>query len=196
MVELRHAADQISRRVREREIRRQLLANRIRKAVLTRVPPLLGELLTMTVASLIGYWLLAYGLSFAGVASLYTLVGFAALYAAQATYYKVRLAVDPGFRIPSCNCSRARFDDSASVLGSPYSSIAGVPTSVLALPAYAGILVVWRLGHDAAAIGLAAALVLAGIVLGYVMVARIASLCTTCVNIAALNVLILLELVR
>ena len=105
MIELRQTTNDITRRVHEREIRRQLLANRLRKAVVSRVPPLLAEFLKMTGASLIGYWLIAELVSIAGVKTVYTLTAFALVYSAQVTYYKVRLAADPEFRIPSCNCA-------------------------------------------------------------------------------------------
>ena len=49
---------------------------------------------------------------------------------------------------------------------------------------------------EPAPVGPLASLVLASVYLGYTMVAKVASLCTMCVNLAALNVLILVELVR
>lgn len=196
MIELRQTTDEITRRVREREIRRQLLANRLGKAVVSRVPPLLAEFLKMTGASLIGYWLIAELVSLAGVKTVYTLTAFALVYSAQATYYKVRLAADPEFRIPSCNCAGAARDDTETVLRSRYSAVLGVPNSVLALVVYSAVGTAIALEHGTVARVLAATLVLASVYLGYAMVAKVASLCTMCVNLAALNVLILVELVR
>ena len=60
----------------------------------------------------------------------------------------------------------------------------------------AALLVLIYINERDAALSLAILAVVGSVYLSYVMVAKIASLCTTCVNVAALNVLILLQFVR
>ena len=60
----------------------------------------------------------------------------------------------------------------------------------------AGLLVAVSGDCHNAAIALAVSAALASAYLGYVMVARLRSLCATCVNVAAVNVLILIQLIR
>ena len=194
---MREMTSVISRRVREREVRRQLLHNRLRKAGLRLVPALLREFLKMMTASLIGYWIIAELLAYvSGPRPLYTLTVLALVYSLQATYYKYRLSVDPGYRIPRCNCAGSGNDDTETVLRSRHSAVLKVPNSVLGALLYAALLVLVYINERDAALSLAILAVVGSVYLSYVMVAKIASLCTTCVNVAALNVLILLQFVR
>jgi uncharacterized membrane protein len=66
---------------------------------------------------------------------------------------------------------------------------------VWGLVLYTTLLVLLSLQHRAAAEALAVVGVLVSVYLGYSMVVRIRALCPTCVSIAALNVLILVQLV-
>ena len=194
---MREMTSVISRRVRERDVRRQLLYNRFRKAGLRLVPPLLREFLKMVTASLIGYWVIAELLAYvSGPRPLYTLTVLALVYSLQATYYKYRLSLDPGYRIPSCNCAGSGNDDTETVLRSRHGAVLKIPTSVLGALLYAALLVLIYMNERDAALPLAILAVVGSVYLSYVMVAKIASLCTTCINVAALNVLILLQFVR
>jgi hypothetical protein len=67
---------------------------------------------------------------------------------------------------------------------------------VLGSAFYVALAILIHLNHGAAATALGAVAVLLSAYLGYVMVVRIASLCPNCVNVAALNVLILWQLLR
>ena len=184
----------ISRRVRDLEIQRQLRFNRVRKAVLSRLPALLPEFLKMLLGAVIGFAIVAELLRrFAGVDPLYLLPAVGLLYSLQTAYYKVRLAVDPDFKIPKCRCSVAANDRTELVLRSNQSAILGIPYAVLGVGLYATLLVLVALHQRAAAEALAVAGGLGSVYLGYVMVARIAGLCPICVSIAALNVLILAQ---
>ena len=100
---------QISRRVREREIRRQILYNRLGNQVAHRFPTLLPEFLKMLLGSLIGFWIITALLAYIPHAQpLYTLPLFGLLFSLQATYYKYRLARDPGYKIPKSVVVRER----------------------------------------------------------------------------------------
>jgi uncharacterized membrane protein len=197
MNELHRAKDDIARRMREHEMRRQVLANRIRRATITRVPTLARELLKMTAASMVGYWLIAWLVSYVGgPRTVYTLTAIALLFALKATYYKYKLAVDPDFRLPKCGCGGTDHDDTEAVLTSRHSAVLGIPNSLLAILLYVAMLVTFAMQLRVPAAVLAAVAVAGSLYLSYVMVAVITRLCTTCVNIAALNILILIELVR
>ncbi len=186
----------ISRRVREREIERQVRYNHLRKAVLSRLPALLPEFLKMLLGAVIGFGIVAELLRrFAGVDPLYLLSAFGLLFSVQTAYYKIRLAANPDFRIPKCRCAGAANDKTELVLRSGRGSMFRIPTSVLGVGLYAALLTSVALQHPAAAQALAVAGVVTSTYLGYVMVARIAALCTTCVSIAALNLLILAQFV-
>ena len=191
---------EISRLTHESERRRQLLHNRVRNAGIhaaRRLPAVQAEFLKMLTASVIGFWILTELLAYISPAEpLYTLPALGLLFSAQATLYKVKLAKDPDFEVPSCGCGLSRPDDTASVLRSRESSILGIPNSVLAIVLYVALLAaVFASRHDAA-IALAVVGGMASAYLSHVMVFRLASLCSTCVNVAALNVLILVELAR
>ena len=190
---------EVSRMAHEHVSRRQILHSRVRAAGMRaagRMPAGLAEYLQSLAASVVGFWILTALLtSISPADALYTLPALGLLFSAQATLYKVKLAMDPAFEIPSCGCGGSRVDDTAAVLRSRESTILGVPNSVLAILLYAALLVAIAGGHIEAAIALAVAAVVASAYLGYVMVFRLASLCQLCVNVSALNVLILAYLV-
>ena len=191
---------EISRLTHESELRRQLLHNRVRNAGIRatrRLPDVTAEFLKMLTASVIGFWILTELLAYVSPAEpLYALPALGLLFSAQATFYKIKLATDPDFEVPSCGCGLSRPDDTASVLRSKESSVLGIPNSVLAIVLYVALLAAVSGNHHDAALALAVVAGLASAYLGYVMVFRLASLCATCVNVAALNVLLLAHLVR
>lgn len=190
-------ATTIAQRARERELQRQIRYNRIRRAVMGRLPGLLPEFLRMLLGSLLGFAILAELLRyFADVKPLYTLPVLGLVYSLQASFYKYKLATDPTYEVPKCGCASAANDKTDVVLRSSESSIFGLPNSVIGTALYASLLLLVSLQQDVAA--LLPAIVAAGgsVYLGYVMVGKIASLCPICINIAALNVLILLQFAR
>jgi uncharacterized membrane protein len=181
-------------RVRDREVRRQIRYNDIRKFAIRladRTPALVAEFLKMTTGSLVGLWVIAELLAILGARPLYTLAALGLVYSAQAAYHKHRLAVDPAYRIPKCGCAGRRNDNSELVLQSRESSILRIPNSVLGIVSYAAILSLVYLNHNDAAMALAIAALCVSAYLSYVMIVRIRGLCASCVNIAAVNILIL-----
>lgn len=187
----------ISRRVREREIRRQILYNRTSRYVAGRVPVLLPDFLKMLMGSLIGFWVIVTLLAYIPHANpLYTLPAFGLLFSLQAAYYKYRLSVDPGYKIPKCRCAGRGDDNTEAVLKSRQSAILRIPNSVLGVAVYIALFLSVYLGHTGTAMSLAIVAVLASGYLSYVMVVKIAGLCVNCVNVAALNLLILWQLLR
>jgi uncharacterized membrane protein len=117
------------------------------------------------------------------------------VYSLQSTYYKYRLSTDPEFAIPSCRCASKRLEGTETVLRSRQSAILGVPNSLVAVAVYSAIALAAVIGDGRIALALAIVAVLASSYLSYVMLAKIRSLCSLCINIAALNVLILWQLV-
>jgi uncharacterized membrane protein len=195
----RHAGwlSAISRRVRERDIRRQILHNRLRSYVAGRLPALLPEFLKTMLGSLLGFWIITTLLAYIPHANpLYTLPAFGLLFSMQATYYKYRLSVDPGYKIPKCRCAGLRDDNTEMVLQSRQSAILRIPNSVLGVAVYIALLLSVYLGHTGTAMSLAVVAVLASAYLSYVMVVKIAGLCVNCINLAALNLLILWQFLR
>jgi uncharacterized membrane protein len=187
----------IARRARERELRRQIRYNRVRKLAVGRLPVALPEFVKMLLGSLLGLAILAELLRYlADVNPLYVLTGLGLLYSLQASFYAYKLAVDPTYEVPKCGCAGAANDKTEVVLRSSESSILGVPNSVLATALYLVLLILVYLEQDTAALLPAIVAVVGSIYFGYVMVVRLASLCPTCVNIAALNLLIVLQFVR
>ena len=196
----------ISRRVREREIRRQILYNQIRNGsvqnyltsyVADRIPVLLPEFLKMLTGSILAFWIIAKLLAYIPHANpLYTLPVLGLLYSVQATYYKYKLSVNPDYKIPKCQCSGRRNDNAEIVLQSKESAILGVPNSVLGVGLYAALLLLVYAKHPDAAMLVAIVAVLVTAYLSYVMVVKLASLCVNCINVAALNLLILWQFLR
>ncbi len=106
----------ISRRVREREIQRQMLYNQVRKVsvrhihlgnfLADRLPTLLPEFLKMLMGSLLAFWIIGKLLGYVFHAGpLYTFAVFGLIYSVQATYYKYRLSVDQATKSPSADAS-------------------------------------------------------------------------------------------
>lgn len=187
----------IFRRVREREVQRQIRYNRIKKTVVGRLPALLPEFLKMLLGSALGFGIIAELLRyFADAKPMYVLPVLGLVYSMQASYYKYKLSVNPDYRIPKCRCGGVANDKTEVVLQSRGSAILRIPTSMLGTGLYAALLFVVYLQHEVVAMQLAIVAVLGSAYLSYVMVVKIASLCPTCINIAALNVLILLQFVR
>lgn len=187
----------IARRARERELQRQIRYNRIRTVVRGRLPALLPEFLRMLLGSLLGFAILAELLRyFADVPPLYLLPVLGLVYSMQASFYKYKLAVDPTYKISTCGCAGAADDKTEVVLRSSESAILGIPNSVLGTALYAALLLLVYLQQDFAAMLPAIVAGVGSVYLSYVMVGRIASLCPICINVAALNVLILLQFAR
>jgi uncharacterized membrane protein len=196
----------VSRRVREREIRRQLRYNDARKAVIhgrgavrnyvtTRTPALAREFLGALLAALVGFVVIAELLAHvAGVSEIYTFSAFGLVYSLQSTYYKYKLTADPGFKIPSCRCARRNADGTEGVLRSSYSTTLGIPNSVYAVAFFVAVPTLAAVAGSRAALPLAVVAIAASSYLSYIMLAKVRSLCTTCVSIAALSALILWQL--
>lgn len=161
------------------------------RAVGTALPPLLPEYAKMLGGSILGFWIIAWCASLVHIPAVWTYLAFGMLYAGQATWYGHKLAIDPAFRIPRCGCTGATEDNAESVLRSESGRLLGVPNAVWALLLYvlmiALVLIDQRLGLRVAAI----TMVSASATLGFVMIVRIRALCTTCINMAAINVLLL-----
>jgi uncharacterized membrane protein len=191
----------IARRVREQEALRQIRYGRFRRAglrfVADRLPALLPDFLTTLLGSLVVYWGLAKLLAYLfDTEPLATYAALGLFYSLQASYYTYRLASDPGYKIPACRCAGRDHENSERVLRSRESTLFRLPNSVLAALFYTGILTLVFLGHRDAAMPLAVVAVFASAYLSYVMVVRIAGLCSTCISVAALSVLIFVQLVR
>jgi uncharacterized membrane protein len=196
----------ISRRVREREMLRQLQYNDARKAAIrgrsavgnylaTRTPALAREFLGTLLGALVGFLVIAELLAHvAGVSQIYTFSAFGLVYSLQSTYYKFKLAADPGFKIPSCRCARRSVDGTEGVLQSRYSATLAIPNSVYAAVFFVALPVIAAVAGSRAALPLAVVAIAASSYLSYIMLARIRSLCATCISIAALSALILWQL--
>jgi uncharacterized membrane protein len=182
--------------VRETELRSLLLQQRLRNAG-RRLPPAFRDFARMLAAAAVGFGILTELLAWlTPVEPMPALAALALLFAAQATSYAIKLARDPDYEVPGCGCGTSVNDDSTAVLRSPQSRILGVPISAYGVLLYAGLLAVALADLQALTVVLALAAGFVSLCLGYVMVARLASVCTLCVNVAALNLLILLQLLR
>jgi uncharacterized membrane protein len=198
---------EISRRVRERERRRQILYNHVRKASVPHnyfgsrvsdcIPVLLPEFIKMMIGSLLAFWIIGKLLEYIFHARpLYTFAVFGFIYSVQATYYKYRLAVDPGYKIPKCRCAGLRDDNTEEVLKSRESAILKVPNSMLGAVFYSTLLVLVYLKHTDAVRLVASVALVVSAYLSYAMVVKIRALCVNCISVGALNVLILLQALR
>lgn len=201
-----HQADfraAIAANVRRREIHRQLRHNQARKMIARgdrvlrdRTSPLVREYAATFAAAVTGTWVIGIGLRGAlGVDPLYLYASLGLVYACQATYHKYRLALDPGYQVPRCKCAGKRRDDTEAVLRSDASALAGVPNSGLAVGAYIAMIVLRASEHTSPIVALAAGAVLMSAYLGYAMVFKIRGLCSTCITLGALNVMILVAVV-
>jgi uncharacterized membrane protein len=194
----------VSDRVRQRDVERQLLYNHVRKAVVDfcrehrawiRTPPLLREFLKTLLGSVLGFWIISGLLAYVfGATPLYSFVAFGFVFSLQATYYKYRLFLDPEYKIPKCGCASAGKDATEVVLQSRESAILKIPNSALGCLLYAGLAVLIYAEYSRAAMLITALAVIVNSYLGYVMIVRLAGLCSICINIFALNMLILWQL--
>ncbi len=195
---------EISRRVREREKRRQILYNDVRKTSVAHnylgsgvadcIPVLLPEFMKMMIGALLAFWIIGKLLEYIfHVSPVYTFAVFGFIYSVQATYYKYRLAVDPGYKIPKCRCAGLRDDNTEEVLKSRESAIMKVPNSALGAVFYSTLLVLAHSKHTDAVRLVTFVALAASAYLSYVMVVKIRALCVNCIHISALNVLILLQ---
>ena len=193
----------VARRVREREVRRRVLYDRGRKIshkYLARLRPmqpttLSREFLKMWLGSLAAFWIIARLLAYVPhVSSVIVLLLFGLLFSMQATYYKYMLSRDPNFKIPKCACSGRKDDNTETVLRSSASALLGFPNSWLGVGFYGALLVSTFMRYPIAAIYLAGAGIMASALLSYLMIAKIKALCALCVNTAALNLLIFLQI--
>jgi uncharacterized membrane protein len=194
----------ISRRVGEREVRRLVWYGHTRRALAGGasfkdgvgdwLPVIWRDLARMMSGALLAFWLIGYLLSVvAGVEPLFVYLLLALIYSAQSTYYKYRLAANPDYKIPKCGCAKTpRSVDAERVLKSTEGQLLSrFPNSLLAAVFYSVMLTLACGGQLFAVGSLVLSACLFSAYLGHVMVARIGSLCTNCINIGALNVLVL-----
>jgi len=185
----------LARSVGERDVKRQVRYNDLRKLVNAHVPEIFREYFTMIVGGLIAFWLVAELLFLAfHVQPLYTYVSLGLLYALQSTYYKYRLWKDPNYKIPKCRCNSRPNENMAQVLKSKSSVVMHIPISALAILFYVLLGVAWYVGYANATLVIAVAALCISAYMSYTMIHRIGSLCSICVNITALNVLIMVRL--
>jgi uncharacterized membrane protein len=199
-------ANSISSRVAEREVRRQIDFNRVSKFVYSRlaalrstspVPALFAEFLKMLAGSMLAFFAIGWALGrFLHVRPLLLFPMLGLIYSAQATYHKYRLSANPSYRIPKCKCAGRRNDGTESVLRSSHSAWLGVPNSLFAAVIYLGLLLSVLFQQGNAIHALVTVLVVASSYLSYVMIRKVSALCGTCINLSALNLLILLQLLR
>jgi uncharacterized membrane protein len=163
--------------------------------VAARTPALAREFLGTLLGALVGFLVIAELLAHvAGVGQIYTFSAFGLVYSLQSTYYKYRLAADPGFKIPSCRCARRGADGTEGVLQSRYSTTLGIPNSVYAAAFFVAVPILAAVAGSRVALPLAVVAIAASSYLSYIMLARIRSLCATCISVAALSALILWQL--
>ena len=182
------------------------MANRIRKSlrsdylpryVAGRIPALLPELIKLMIGSFFAFWLIGKLLDYVFHASpLYTFAVLGLIYSVQATYYKYRLSLDPGYKIPRCGCAGLRDDNTEKVLTSSKSAIWKIPSSVLGAVLYSTLVVLAYFRHTDSVRLVAFVALVVSAYLSYVMVVKIGSLCINCINVSALNALILLQVLR
>ncbi len=195
----------ISRRVSEREIRRRVIFSNLRRStarhdviskyVRGHVPIIYREFFAMMIGALITFWIAAVSLSFLfHVSALYTYAVLGLVYSIQATYYKYRLSTDPNYKIPKCRCNARQNENMEKVLKSSESAILRVPNSLLAVLFYSALIIANYFGRTDMLVPIALLAFCASAYLTYVMVTKIGSLCANCINISALNILILLQL--
>ena len=198
----------ISRRVHEREVRRLVWHGHARLALAgrgplggdlaARIPAIWADFAGMTLGALLAFWLAARLLSWAfGVDPLFVYLPLGLLFSAQSTYYKYRLAADPNYKIPRCGCAKTpRSVDAEKVLASKEGELLPrIPNALIVALLYALLLALAWGGYLPAVGALAAAACLFGGYLAYAMLFRIGSLCANCINIAALNLLVLARVV-
>jgi len=185
----------IADRIQDRELKRSIRHNRVRRAIRLHLPQLLPDYLKMLLGTVVGFEIVTILLRrFTDIDPVWVLAGVALAYSLRAGYYKLKLAVDPDYNVPKCGCAGAVNDRTEVVLRSTYSTLLGVPNTVLGAALYVALLVALLLQQHSAATALAVVAVIGSAYLGYAMVVRIAALCPTCVTIAGLNLLILWQL--
>ena len=193
----------ISRQMHQRDIRRQMMYNDIRKAIIhhktianfvaDHIPAILWEFLEMLLGSLLGFWIIGKLLNYTlHINPLYTFLTLGLLYSVQATYYKYQLWTDPNYKIPKCQCANRDNVNTETVLKSKEGTILGVPISVLAIIFYCALPIIMYFGYTKILMPIAIVVFCGSVYLSYVMVIKIGSLCENCVNIIALNMSILL----
>jgi hypothetical protein len=194
----------IAKRVRERDVRRQLLYNNARKnlsgafflggRISELMPEIAAEYVKATLAAMAAFWLIAWGLHWAfDVDAIVCYALFGMIYTLRSSYYSHRLRRDPNFKIPRCACAkRSHHENSEQVLTTTTGIIRWMPVSVPAALFYALLLTPWTRHYPTALPVVAATACLVTLRLGYLMVFRIRSLCSNCISLGALNWLILL----
>jgi hypothetical protein len=194
----------IAKRVRERDVRRQLVYNNARKnlsgaffqggRISELMPEIAAEYVKTTLAAMAALWLIARGLHWAfDVDAIMCYALFGMIYALRSSYYSYRLRRDPNFKISRCACAkRSHHENSEQVLTTTTGLIQWMPVSMPAALFYALLLTPWARHYPTALPVVAATACLVTLRLGYLMVFRIRSLCSNCVSLGALNWLILL----
>jgi uncharacterized membrane protein len=129
-----------------------------------------------------------------GVNTIYIFAGLGVLYSAQATLYKYRMYADPEYVPPKCKCGNKPTINVKAVLQSEDSSLfLGIPNSIFGIGFYPLIAYLTYIGYTSPVIALLVIACTLSLYLGYKMVYTVGSLCTLCVNIYAINILLIIK---
>lgn len=192
----------ISADVQFKELHRQLRYNRVRKKAISSgiaasehlrryVPAIFLDFFRMLFGAIMVFWLLITLLShLTHFSQIYTLAVLGLIYSYQAQFYKYRLAKDPGFKIPRCGCARQVNESTESVLRSRQSSFLGIPLSVIGILFYLAIIMCLAVGCKDAIFTVSVFAVMLSVYLSCAMLFKIHYLCSNCINIAALNLIL------
>jgi uncharacterized membrane protein len=203
------AKNSIAENLKQKDINCQINANVLRKNInatstslyktlneisfIKNIPVVVTDFLKeITGALFIIYFFFGYSAYYLNVNPLhmYSIMGI--FYSMQATVYKYRMNKDPNYKIPKCKCASRPTIDTQKVLSSDESimmfnipnSIFGTLFYVVALGLnymqYSQLLTYWLvLGF------------LSNFYFAYIMVFNIKNLCSICINIYAINTLLL-----
>jgi uncharacterized membrane protein len=129
-----------------------------------------------------------------GFDSFYMFAGLGIIYSIQATVYKYRMMKDPNYVPPKCKCGNKPTVNMKNVLNSKESSLFfGIPNSIFGVGFYALTTYLYWIHRDDIVTALLVVSCNFSLYLGWIMVHRIGSLCALCINIYAINILMLIK---
>jgi len=129
-----------------------------------------------------------------GINTIHVYVGLGILYSLQATFYKYKMLKDPEYVPPKCKCGNKPTINTKTVLESDESSLFfGIPNSIFGIGLYPLIGYLTYLQFESAVIGMLVIAATISFYLAYKMIYDIGSLCSLCINVYAVNVLLVIK---
>lgn len=153
------------------------------KSIFGKLDPLLGQYLNMYLSGVFGLSTIMFFVGYLCDPK-YVMALLGLMFSLQLAYYKYKLAKDPDFKVPSCKCSTSSVVDMKKVIAYDMP----ISLATVGIVRYTGVLFSLYMNWSVPFFAFISAL--SAIPFAYIMIYKIKALCSLCINIHVINLLL------